>query len=219
MDDPEGINFKEGDDEVVDQQSNEPFGEVELGETPLVPLWKQRKSMLERRVENRALEAAGRTASSIAWRGLARALSAATYASAMHDCRARFKVDPSHNCMYCGWFVGCLRCGTIVAAQTQAAISRSCCGYKPAGSVGAIRKLASGKLPRGRSWPSGGLAPWPQPYYIYYEWAEAHGTNKVSEDTSVPRVGNAVASSRFASMLARVRAHESRQLVALRWVI
>ena len=115
-------------------------------------------------MEARAEAAVERAARSSAWVDMVDALPDTAGAYDVVAGVTPVTVHPSHNCVYCGGFVGCLRCGAIVAVQSQAAISRPCRGYKPEGSRGAIRRLVRGLLPQGQAWPNSEGAPQPQRY-------------------------------------------------------
>ncbi len=98
-----------------------------------------------------------------AWDALACALPRQVHESDAHHVQALFvEVHPTHDCIECGGYVGCTRCGSVVATARKCALSPRCRGSMPAGAAGPVARLAEGRLPRGDRWPNGELEPRPK---------------------------------------------------------
>ena len=126
----------------------------------LVTPAKRRRILSEQRVARREAVEEVRTARSSAWLLLARNLPPLD--EPCGDNVVPFRVDPTHECICCGGYVGCVRCGSVVAMQQHSSLSSACRGQCPLGAVGPVRRLAAGLLPRGEQWPSGESAPLPR---------------------------------------------------------
>ncbi len=126
----------------------------------LVTPAKRRRILAEQRMAQREDAAAARAANDAAWLLVARSLPYEVQADA-NDV-VPFFVHGSHECLACGGFVGCIRCGSVVSAQQRSALSHQCRGSCPDGASGPVRRLAAGLLPRGKAWPSGETAPLPK---------------------------------------------------------
>ena len=125
----------------------------------LVTLAKRRRILREQREARLDDEQASREARSLAWLLLARNLPPVE--GSPDASVVPFHVDPSHECILCGGFVGCVRCGSVVAMQQDSALSTCCRGHCPPGALGPVRRLAEGRPPRGDRWPSGEASPLP----------------------------------------------------------
>ena len=68
----------------------------------------------------------------------------------------------THDCLLCGGFVGCIRCGSVVHSNNNTAISRPCPGQILRNPTD-VRNLIAGVLPRrGRRAPNGEIEPAPK---------------------------------------------------------
>ena len=145
-------------DDVIGVQSGEPFTDEDL--VGLVTWAKRRRILQAQRAEAWAEEENDSLVVRAAWGDVVKTLPGiASTADGNADDVAPFVIHPSHNCVHCGGFVGCMRCGTIVAARWQATISRPCRGYCLAGSKGPVQRLAQGVLPHDAAWPNGKTRP------------------------------------------------------------
>ncbi len=126
----------------------------------LVTPAKRRRIVAAQRAAQREDAAAARLAEDAAWRRLATSLPWQPMPEGLS--RTPFRVDSSHECITCGGFVGCLRCGSVVSAHARSALAAECRGHCPTGALGPVRRLALGRIPRGDAWPSGELAPLPK---------------------------------------------------------
>ncbi len=128
----------------------------------LVTPAKRRRLMSTQRAMQREDVAAASVANAAAWRQLARCLPRVPEPEPeVHDVLP-FNVDSSHEGIICGGYVGCIRCGSVVATQAQSALNTRCRGDCPPGACGPVRRLAAGRRPRGDTWPSGEDEPLPK---------------------------------------------------------
>ena len=76
-----------------------------------------------------------------------------------------FEPHPSHTIVFCGGFVGCFRCGSVVGHSAVQTLASYCRGHCPTGSRGPVTRLARGRLPHRQQgspqWPTGELNPSP----------------------------------------------------------
>ena len=73
-------------------------------------------------------------------------------------------VHSSHECITCGGFVGCNRCGSVISTSQHAALHEECRRWCPIGAQRPLRRLRLGQLPWGSAWPNGAVDP--QPYRL-----------------------------------------------------
>ena len=135
-----------------------------VSEQALVTPAKRRQLKREQLAEQRRVAEATAAIHAEAWQGVKRALP--SLAAPEPRCRLQYldgrSVHPSHTCFECGGYLGCIKCGSVVSTSQRCALVEPCRGECPAGSRGPIRRLTSGRLPRGRSWPSGEAEPQPK---------------------------------------------------------
>ena len=126
----------------------------------LVTPAKRRRLLTAQRAIRRDDAAAARLANEAAWRVMAKSLPQV----ATHESQevVPFPVDGSHECITCGGFVGCIRCGSVVSAQLRSALSSPCRGFCPPGATGPVQRLVNRLLPRGEAWPNGEIEPKPK---------------------------------------------------------
>ena len=78
-----------------------------------------------------------------------------------------FSVHPTHECVGCGGFVGCVVCGSVISrsrkGQRLVDLCRPPAGPRSSGSFTRVRRLAQGLHPRSRfsNWPDGNMHPRP----------------------------------------------------------
>ena len=72
------------------------------------------------------------------------------------------QIHDSHDCITCGGFVGCNRCGSVVSTPQHSAINTVCRGWCPTGAQRPFRWLFQGKRPWGDPWPNGEEEPVPR---------------------------------------------------------
>jgi hypothetical protein len=137
-------------------------GTNQVDVSPLIPLVKRRRILHKQRAEARSEAACDEATAASAWHMVAQSLGSTDVVHSAAGTIPPFLVHPSHSCVTCGGFVGCWTCGTVVASQARAAIRRPCRGRCTARSKGCVRKLAEGKLPRGKCWPNGEVSPLPR---------------------------------------------------------
>ena len=126
----------------------------------LVTPAKRRRIAAAQRAALREDAVALRQANSAAWRTLARNLQ--PVGESDDEGVVPLPVHDSHECLVCGGFVGCIRCGAVISAQLRSALSVQCRGFCPDNACGPVRRLALGRLPRGDRWPSGEAEPLPK---------------------------------------------------------
>ena len=65
------------------------------------------------------------------------------------------RIHNSHDCITCGGFVGCNKCGSVISTPQHSALNTECRGWCPIGAQGPFRRLLQGKQPWGELWPNG----------------------------------------------------------------
>ena len=76
------------------------------------------------------------------------------------------RIHNSHDCITCGGFVGCNRCGSVVSTPQQSALHTECRGWCPIGAQRPFRRIHQGMLPWGVSCPNGEESPLPRKLQI-----------------------------------------------------
>ena len=126
---------------------------------------KRRRLVREQAAEHRQDREALRTRMNESWSAQTRALVSSPELGVDEeatDMRRLVSIDPTHDCVACGGFLGCVKCGSVVSTSQRSALGRRCRGCCPAGARGPINRLLAGRPPRGNSWPSGETSPRPQ---------------------------------------------------------
>ncbi len=141
-----------------------PQEHMDAGEVEFVTPAKRRRLMRARRATAQENAATTRIASESAWSLMASGLPAYPTPPEQALSRAPMRIHSTHDCIACGGYFGCLRCGSVVGSARSSLLSDACRGACPAGSGGPIARLRAGRLPRGRAWPSGELQPLPKRY-------------------------------------------------------
>ena len=72
------------------------------------------------------------------------------------------RIHDSHDCITCGGFVGCNRCGSVISTPQHSAMNTECRGWCPIGAQRPFRRLFQGKRPWGEPWPNGEEEPLPR---------------------------------------------------------
>ena len=141
---------------------SDPPGREEI-EVQMVTPAKRRRLLSEQQAAARADASAAGTVRQSAWDASMRTLawhpeSTATPPAAFMSTT----IHASHNCLECGGFVGCVRCGSVVSTPQRSALDKPCRVSCPLGTRGPVKIMAAGRLPRGEAWPSGEVDPKPK---------------------------------------------------------
>ena len=129
--------------------------------TQLVSLAKRRRLLAVQRVEEKADQAAADDMVALA--GIAVLQGLPWFIDNESSCgqAAVGTVHNSHECITCGGFLGCNRCGSVVSTTQQSALHAECRRWCPIGAQRPLRRLRLGLLPWGSSWPNGKVGPHP----------------------------------------------------------
>lgn len=158
-----GIGFKQLTPQVVQDQSSRrrranvgppiQTGHAASDIVGFVTPAKRRRLLAAQRAQSREDGAMAREAKGAAWHHFARNLPQVEESDFLAV--VPFSVHTSHDCIICGGFIGCIRCGSGFSARAQS-------GTCTHGTARAVKRLAVGRLPRGRAWPSGESEPLPK---------------------------------------------------------
>ena len=133
-------------------------------DAPLVTPAKRRRLVAEQRQATREAATERRAIEQQAWQHIASSMrsSADEMDAELGGIEGAIDAHSTHDCVACGGFVGCTRCGAVVSTRQHGALHGQCRGWMPQGSAGVINRLVSGRVPRGDSWPNGAVDPRPK---------------------------------------------------------